>query len=192
VVRAGGSARVVGAARLALAPVAVWAALALTGCSGEEAGGQPGSALPRPVATEAATTTTAVPDEGGRVDTAYVPRLGECFDERSSTDAGTGRETAYRLVVDCLLPHEHEVFALVPAGDGGAPYPGEDPLRRIARLECPRAFPGYVGAAYELSVYGLGFVLPTPPQWSTGAVIGCTLTAPGGGRTAGSARDSAR
>jgi hypothetical protein len=172
--------------------LAALTAVALPGCSGDDAGGQPATTLPVPVATAAATTTTEVADDGGRVETAYVPQVGECFDERARTDEGTGRETTYRLVVDCLLPHENEVFAIVAAGDATSPYPGEEAMRRTARRECPRSFPAYVGAAYEVSVYGLGFVLPTPEQWFTTRVIGCTLTGPGGGRTAGSAKDSTR
>jgi hypothetical protein len=180
-------------ARAGVSTLAAVAALAaLAGCSGQEAGGQPGSTVPVPTATEAATTTTAVPDEGGRVETAYVPRMGECFDERSQTDAGTGRETTYRLVVDCLLPHEHEVFAVVRAGEGGTPYPGEEALLRLGRRACPGPFPAYVGAPYEVSVYGLGFVLPSSAQWATKPDIGCTLTGPGGGRTAGSANGTNR
>jgi hypothetical protein len=179
--------RAAGALAVLAAPVTL---AALPGCSGDEAGGRPGTTPPAPVAT-AATTTTAVPDDGGRIDPAYVPQVGECFDERARTDAGTGRETTYRLVVDCLQPHEHEVFAVVP-GEAAAPYPGEEALRRTGRRECPRAFPAYVGAAYEVSVYGLGFVLPPAERWAAAPVIGCTLTGPGGARTAGSARDSAR
>ena len=93
-------------------------------------------------------------------------------------------------MVDCALPHTSEVFALVtPAADA---YPGGDALRRTARLECPRRFADYVGARYELSTYGLGSELPTAEQWTASPTIGCTVTGPGDGRTAGSARGSGR
>jgi hypothetical protein len=160
--------------------------IAVAACSGTP----PPSATPAPPvapATGAATTTTAVPDEAGRAVDVYTPVVGDCFDRRTRTDE-QNRETAYHLLVDCALPHGHEVFALITVEPAAAPHPGTEALRRFARLECPRRFGDYVGQRYELSRYGLGYELPTPEQWADWPAVGCTLTAPGDGRTSGSGR----
>ena len=162
--------------------VAVLAGTGAAACAGGPSA--PSAAtLPAP-ATEAPTTTIAVPDAEGRVIDAYTPVVGDCFDLRTRTD-DRGRETTYHLLVDCERPHGHEVFAVVAhPGD----HPGGEALRRFARLECPRRFGDYVGERYELSRYRLGYELPTPEQWEATPAVGCTLTAPDGGRTSGSGR----
>jgi hypothetical protein len=158
-------------------------------CSGS--GSAPAAeTVPAPVATGAPTTTTAVPDGDGRVVDVYTPVVGDCFDLRTRTD-DRGHETTYHLLVDCALPHGHEVFALVEAAEetqGGGSHPGAEALRRLARLECPPLFGDYVGTRYELSRYGLDYELPTAEQWATTHVVGCTLTGPDGGLSTGSAR----
>jgi hypothetical protein len=180
-----------------VAGLAGLAGVGAVGCSG---GSSPSAATPPappPPATDAPTTTTSVPDEAGRIVDSYTPAVGDCFDVRTRTDE-RGRETTYHLIVDCALPHGHEVFAVVPFGDPvpasplppplGPPHPGAETLRRFARLECPRRFGDYVGERFELSGYGLGYELPTPEQWVVSPAVGCTLIAPDEGRTAGSGR----
>jgi hypothetical protein len=169
------------------------AAGCLGACGGSGDSTAPPATEPAPVAAVAPATdpppTTAVPDDAGRAAFVYAPAVGDCFDARTQVDDRSGRQTMYRLVVDCALPHEQEVFAVVdhPAPPG-APFPGDEALRRFARLECPRPFAAYVGRPYELSRYGLGLVLPGADQWAGTRAVGCTLTSGAGARTSGSAR----
>jgi hypothetical protein len=165
--------------------LALLLAAAAGGCSGAPDPAAAPAPTP-PVATAAPTTTTSVPDDGGRVVDVYTAAVGDCFDLRTRAD-DRGRETTYHLVVACDLPHEREVFAVIPFA-GPAGYPGAEALRRFARLECPRPFGDYVGRRFELSTYGLSYELPTPEQWAATPSVGCTATGPDGGRTAGSAR----
>jgi hypothetical protein len=168
-------------------PVVGLVVLGAGACSGSGTSPAAETVPPAP-ATEAPTTTAPVPDAAGRIVDLYTPAVGDCFDVRTRTDE-RGRESTYHLLVDCALPHGREVFAVVGhPGGAAAAHPGEETLRRFARLECPRRFGDYVGARYELSRYGLAFELPTPEQWPASPAVGCVLTGPDGGLTAGSGR----
>jgi hypothetical protein len=94
-------------------------------------------------------------------------------------------------VFSCALPHEHEVYSVLSAPSGPT-YPGEDALRKVADLECPKSFEAWVGQRYELSAYALGTVLPGAEGWPGQRSIGCTLTTSDGTRTSGSGRGSGR
>jgi hypothetical protein len=159
-------------------------------CAGRE--GTPTPTTGAPPATAAPTTTTSVPDTGGRMVAVYVPSVGDCFDVRTSTDGRTGHQSVHRLLFPCALPHEHEVYAVVTAPAEPASYPGEDALRKVANLECPPRFEAWVGQRYELSAYALGTVLPTVDGWPGQRTIGCTLTTSDGTRTTGSGRGSGK
>jgi hypothetical protein len=97
------------------------------------------------------------------------------------------------LILDCSLPHEYEVFAvLAPPGDPTV-FPGNDALARFARANCVDSFAGFVGMPYERSELEIAYDLPTAAAWEQGVrVIGCSVTELDGRKLVGSARGAAR
>lgn len=70
-------------------------------------------------------------------------------------------------------------------------YPGEDAVRRFAKLECAKAFEPYVGRSYEVSSLELGYLLPTEDDWPGRRIVACWLrTADDDGKLVGSKRGS--
>jgi hypothetical protein len=123
-----------------------------------------------------APTTTEVPLDRGRQLFVYTPLVGDCFDKRAIT--ANNRPTEVTLKLDCSLPHQNEVFAVIPyvlPDPANAGYPGRDVLRRFGKLECPKRYEAYVGRAYELSKYEIGYVDPTENTWASNRSIGCYL-----------------
>jgi hypothetical protein len=145
------------------------------------AGSGPDSDGSSPTTTTASTaapapTTTEVPLERGRQVFVYTPVVGDCFDKRTITTSN--RPTEVTLKLDCPLPHQNEVFAVIPyvLPDPSNPaYPGRDVLRRFGKLECPKRYEAYVGRAYELSKYEIGYVDPAESTWTSDRSIGCYL-----------------
>jgi hypothetical protein len=147
------------------------------------------------------TTTTEAPVEAGQVLYVYRPGVGDCFDRRRlEPEAGGDRIV---LLLDCSLPHTHEVFWVfdvtaedLERPDGTPPeagFPGEDPLIDAAKRRCTQPFAEFVGLPYERSALELGWVVPTPGQWDDGnRTIGCTVYDAAGGRLVDSQAGTAR
>jgi len=141
----------------------------------------PSGATYRLVALQSVLATAADGQPGpGEVDFWTAP-VGQCFSDESQ-------------VVDCATPHDNEIFAIIshPAGVG-EPFPGDDALVDFGLEGCVPAFEGYVGAAYEASIYEIGIVRPTQAAWDEGGrrVI-CTLYQRDLERITGSARSTVR
>ena len=91
------------------------------------------------------------------------------------------------LRLDCELPHQYEVFAVV---EGGLPgEPDELALIAAAKLLCPPAFAVYVGTPYQTSELEIGRLLPSADQLAN-QVIGCLAFDPAG-KLVGSVRGTA-
>lgn len=99
---------------------ALAAAVALLGaCSGDD-----GDTPPATTATTTpapSTTTTAAPLEAGEQRYAYSPEVGDCFDRRTLPEEQGGEEIV--LLLDCDLPHEVEVFAVLTIDPAAVPQP---------------------------------------------------------------------
>lgn len=172
------------------------ALLVLAGCAGtDDSGGKAATGTTIAVGT---TTTTEAPVEAGEKIYVYVPEVGDCYDKRRIAAQG-GTQTEIVLKLDCALPHEKEIFAIVeyPAPDPkttdpkAREFPGDDALRRFGRLECPKQFRAYVGTGYEVSSLEIGFLMPAESNWPSNRKISCLLQAPNGARRSGTARGSA-
>lgn len=168
---------------------AVASAVVLGACSRSSTDTAPTSTTATTAPPET-TSTTEVPMEQGRQIYAYVPSVGDCYDERRTESAGTSREVV--LALDCDKPHTNEVFAVVDVELED--YPGEVVLKNLAKLECPKSFEGYVGAPYETSTFEISYWLPSEDSWNQGyrKTLGCLVTSGQGPKLEGSARDARR
>ena len=174
------------------------------------------STSPTTTATDS-TETTAVPEttttlepavEEGKQLFVYSPTEGDCIDLRAkglvgafTTKEAPGADATPRtssqliLRLDCGLPHQYEVIAVVGAGlpPADATDADEDPALIIAaKQKCPQAFPDYIGTPYQSSQLELGWVLPATAQRERGnQEIGCLAFDPTG-KLVGSVRSSGR
>jgi hypothetical protein len=164
----------------------------VSACTG--GGGPDTVATTTTVAPETTTTTEPALDAGTQV-FVYTPEVGDCFDRRQLPPeaAGAGGQTEIVLLLDCALPHQNEVFALVDHPGSGEPFPGEEALEAFAQRECPASFEGFVGRAYEVSDLEIGFHFPTEANWSAGSrTIGCYVYDLDGDKLVGSMQGSGR
>ena len=174
--------RLAGASPAIVATVVV-AIVALAGCSGKPAT----TAATTTTAPPETTTTTEAPLSAGKQISFYVPVVGDCFDVRSAPKTPT-----IYLKLDCSLPHESEVFAILEIT--GKDYPGAPFLTAAAKKSCPPSWEAYVGAPYETSALEIGYLLPDPASWGNGIrhVTGCLIQSGDGSRLVGSAKGSGR
>jgi len=150
------------------------------------------------------TTTTAEPAAGlGTELFVYSPVEGDCIDLRARTADGAATTRALPdpdatprgsdqlvLRLDCGLPHQYEVLAVVQADlPSGA---DEQALVTEAKRLCPATFAPAIGRSYESSELEVGWVLPTGDQRRLGDLrIGC-LAFDRGGKLEGSVRGTDR
>jgi hypothetical protein len=187
--------------------LSVGALLALVGCS-TTTGGAPSVTTTASTTPESlpSTTTTSEPSASeGKELFVYAPVEGDCIDLRATgadgsattralaeEDATPRSATQLILRLDCQLPHQYEVIAVVSAGLPDVPRPDDLALVTQAKQLCPPAFATYVGAAYQSSELELGWVLPSADQRARGVQqIGCLAFDPDGKLT-GSVRGSSR
>jgi hypothetical protein len=152
------------------------------------------------------TTTTSQPTaEEGKEMFVYAPVEGDCVDLRAT---GTGGAVPTRAVpeedatirgtnqlilrLDCNLPHQYEVIAVVDPAVPSDPPPDDTALVAQAKKLCPAAFATYLGTPYQSSQLEVGWILPAASQRERGALqIGCLAFDPEGKLT-GSVRGSGR
>lgn len=187
--------------------VAALAAIGLGACS-TTSGGTPvtlsttttaGAADPGPT-----TSTTAEPDASqGKQLFVYAPQEGDCIDLRATGDGGAATtrsqpdanatphgSTELILRLDCNLPHQYEVIAVVDPGIAGEP--DDAALITAAKQLCPPAFAGFVGKPYQDSTLEAGWFLPSAEQRARKIhQIGCLVFDPAGKLT-GSVRGTGR
>lgn len=177
---------------LSVVVAAVVMACSVAGCSG---GGGESSATTVTTTAPETTTTTEPPLEAGRQVFVFTPAVGTCFDRRRLDERPENgpQQTDIVLVLDCALPHQNEVFAVLELPGAGRDYPGEPALHDFARATCTASFLDYVGQAYEVSDLEVGYYLPSSTEWATGAhELGCYVYDVGGDKLVGSMRGSGR
>lgn len=98
--------------------------------------------------------------------------VGDCFHEPSG-------DVIYDVEpIDCVEPHDYEVFAVVTvAGEDGAPYPGDETVAFDVLDQCITLFDGYVGMAYADSVLYVDTLYPSDESWGQGDREGDCLLA---------------
>jgi hypothetical protein len=163
--------------------------LIAAGCSGGS-----GTATTATTGTSVPGTTTTLPetplDKGKQLAT-YNPDTGDCFDKRKVVTQTGAKPTDIYLKLDCVLPHQNEVFAVVDApwpDQKDRTYPGDDTIRKAAKVECPKKYAEYVGKPYEVSKLEIGYLLPPEASWPSYRRIGCYVYNAAGLRMEGSVK----
>ena len=147
----------------------------LTGaCSGDEggvSGDKPGILAPTssdaPAGPDAAPTPTPVPE--GRTVNQYDLEVSSCFNTYELYSEQLDETSELTTEVDCLRPHDGEVYATYfhPA-DGTTPYPGGPEMERWANINCHAGFEPFVGRPFEESELFIGTIRPTEETWLAG------------------------
>ncbi|HEY6531726.1 MAG TPA: hypothetical protein VIY72_05445 [Acidimicrobiales bacterium] len=152
------------------------------------------------------TTTTSEPAAGvGKEFFVYAPVEGDCIDLRATGPDGATTTRAVPeedatirgtnqliLRLDCGLPHQYEVIAVVGPDLPKTPTPDDVALVSAAKQLCPPVFATYVGTPYQDSELEVGWILPTGEQRRRGVLqIGCLAFDPEG-KLIGSVRGSGR
>jgi hypothetical protein len=97
--------------------------------------------------------------------------VGDCFDDGDLV-LGELEEVGDVPVVECSVPHDNEVYAVVTV-DGEA-FPGDQAIRAEADEVCLDAFDPFVGLDYESSALDFGWLVPTADSWEIGdRVVAC-------------------
>lgn len=123
-------------------------------------------------------------------------RAGQCYNEDSWFDEELERRVSLTASIDCVQPHDREVFfeAEFPAPNG-APFPGDEQMSEWSTEVCYEAFEGFVGLEYELSQYEISFIHPTQATFEHEVGrhrrVTCVLFDIGGEDLTGSARGTA-
>lgn len=191
------------ARRGALACGLIALALVAGACSGDDS--QQSEDTTTTVAPTTTSTTEPALDAGDQEDPLYfVPEVGDCFDKRK-VDGADNKQVDVILRLDCQLPHQYEIFSTLEfpiPEDGDTTWPGDEALRDHARANCWAEFESYIGKPFETSVLEIGYQLPPEDNFYANQIIGCYVYDPTQdqvvdgiqvrGRTAGSARGSAR
>lgn len=158
--------------------LAVTTALIVVGCSG---GQRPPWELP-----------AETPDERARrrgVEVSLADaEIGTCFRLPDLLDDDPPRTVPS---VPCREDHHYELYARVELD--GSPYPGAAAAQELADAACKAEFEGYVGTAYEESVYYSEPVVPVRQAWDAGdRVVHCLIYKPVEGFEPNEWRGSAR
>ncbi len=167
----------------------VWAA-GLAGCGNE--GPDAATTTSTETTTTAAPTTTEAP--GTPVDPAVLT-LGDCFEDRVVAGQGqTEIDEQQTVLVDCDDPHRNEVYLVTRLADEiGGPFPGGEAITAAADELCLAGFADFVGLQFELSIWEIGYTVPTEATWALpDRTVTCFLFHREGDKVSGSARDSAR
>jgi Septum formation len=97
--------------------------------------------------------------------------VGDCFDD-GDLFLGELEEIGEVPLVECSVPHDNEVYAVVTV-DGDA-FPGENAIQATADEVCLDAFDPFVGLGYQSSALDFGWLVPTADSWEMGdRVVAC-------------------
>ncbi len=97
--------------------------------------------------------------------------VGDCFDDGDMA-IGELEEIGEVPLVECSVPHDNEVYAVV-AVDGEV-FPGEAAIQAQADEVCLDTFDPFVGLDYESSALDFGWLVPTADSWDMGdRVVAC-------------------
>ncbi|HZB42659.1 MAG TPA: septum formation family protein [Ilumatobacter sp.] len=140
------------------------------------------------LATMAVTGCSDDDDEGAPV-VSLVPREAEgtCLNFTEEV----GAEVTELPVVECAVPHSHEIIAVALSAE--PVYPGFEALEAEAQRDCFRAFEPYVNTNPFDSELFVSWLLPTLTSWEKNdrqivCVVGNTNDAP----LVGTVKDSSR
>lgn len=101
---------------------------------------------------------------GGSID-AFNLRIGDCFDDTSSSFGDDGTEIDSLPGVPCASPHDNEVYAVFDVTYSS--YPTEEEMSEEAFESCMNRFESFVGKDYESSMLDIKTLYPTENSWDS-------------------------
>ena len=99
----------------------------------------------------------------GSVD-AFNLRIGDCFDDTSSTFGDEVTEVDSLPGVPCASPHDNEVYAVFDVGITS--FPTEEEMSNLAFDSCMNRFENFVGRDYDSSELDIKTLYPTEDSWN--------------------------
>ena len=145
-----------------------------------------GTATRRPQPTE-------TPYTEGRSIHATDLQVGDCYNNTDTGNTGSDgeRQVDNVEVVDCDVPHQHEVYNNYQITL--STFPDKSTMHKETQTACRDPFKTYVGVAYEKSMYGVMVLTPTEASWAEGdRTITCTLESKDDSLITGSLKGAAK
>ena len=95
---------------------------------------------------------------------AFQIRVGDCFDDTSSSFAEDGVEITSLPGIPCTDPHDNEVFAVFDVNR--STYPDSEAMESLAYDSCLERFEPFVGRDYATSSLDFLSMYPTRSSWN--------------------------
>ena len=156
----------------------------ITSSNEETATGRPQPTETPYTADEGATTgrpqPTETPYTEGRFIHATDLQVGDCYNNTDIGSIGSDEERQVDNVevVDCDVPHQHEVYNNYQITL--STFPDKSIMHKETQTACRDSFKTYVGVTYEKSMYDVTVLTPTEASWAEGDhTITCALECAG-------------
>ena len=139
--------------------------------------------------------TTETPTAKGRTVQATDLQVGDCYNEPDAASATTNDDSKRQVgsveVVDCEVPHQHEVYNNYKITL--STFPDSSTLQSEIQTACYSSFEDYVGKSYDESQYEASTLTPTENSWAQGdRTITCTLVTKDNSLITGSLKGAAK
>ncbi|KAA3639186.1 MAG: septum formation family protein [Armatimonadetes bacterium] len=92
--------------------------------------------------------------------------VGDCFQDWEGATQLATQQVEGVETVDCDVPHDNEVYALVEMTE--ASFPGAEAVETRAYESCLERFDSFVGTPYADSRLDFGALFPTDASWDQG------------------------
>jgi hypothetical protein avisC_05188 len=139
--------------------------------------------------------TTETPTAKGRTVQATDLQVGDCYNEPDAASDTTNddgkRQVGSVEVVDCEVPHQHEVYNNYKITL--STFPDSSTMQSEIHTACYSSFEDYVGKSYDESQYEASTLTPTENSWAQGdRTITCTLVTKDNSLITGSLKGAAK
>ena len=139
--------------------------------------------------------TTETPTAKGRTVQATDLQVGDCYNEPDAASDTTNddgkRQVGSVEVVDCEVPHQHEVYNNYKITL--STFPDSSTMQSQIHTACYSSFEDYVGKSYNESQYEASTLTPTENSWAQGdRTITCTLVTKDNSLITGSLKGAAK
>ena len=139
--------------------------------------------------------TTETPTAKGRTVQATDLQVGDCYNEPDAASATTNDDSKRQVgsveVVDCEVPHQHEVYNNYKITL--STFPDSSTMQSEIQTACYSSFEDYVGKSYDESQYEASTLTPTENSWAQGdRTITCTLVTKDNSLITGSLKGAAK
>ena len=136
---------------------------------------------------------TETPYTEGRSIHATDLQVGDCYNntDTGSTGSDGERQVDNVEVVDCDVPHQHEVYNNYQITL--STFPDKSTMHKETQTACRDPFKTYVGVTYEKSMYDVTVLTPTEASWAEGDhTITCALESKDDSLITGSLKGAAK